>query len=416
MENIITNIVSIIDGICSLLIFDTFFAKRNTKYRTFKNFVIIFSVFVASNIINYIFHIFAIQNSLFRVLLYLVFYFTLASCIYSGNYRMKLYISTGFYLLAFAIDYYVLMFANLLPNKIDIYYLELLSRAILFIVVIFIKIKITPESLRYVTNRLLNLILSLTFFTLIIMVLLFNLSSSYEITFISLGFLCILIIMMISVCYIVTEDNKRRELSLSKEKIANTNQTIDYSLQTKKMIHNINNHMICLKEYIINADKEKSLAYIKSIMTSTTEIQAISTNCNAVNAIISNKFADAYSKDIAIISQIGDMSDIFLTDEDIVILLGNLLDNAIESCERVIGKRIIYFKFIIDPEYLVISIRNSVSKKIEIINNFIPSLKGDSEFHGYGLMSVLDIADKYGGIYNFDCDENNFTVTVLVPK
>ena len=79
------------------------------------------------------------------------------------------------------------------------------------------------------------------------------------------------------------------------------------------------------------------------------DLSAINTNHPVVNAVLNHKFHSAKEKQIAMNFQVGDVHEICLTEEEIVILLGNLLDNAIAECESGIkaGKdAVIQFRFI----------------------------------------------------------------------
>lgn len=54
-----------------------------------------------------------------------------------------------------------------------------------------------------------------------------------------------------------------------------------------------------------------------------------------INAILNTKYQEAISKNIVFVFKVNDLSKIVIKDEDLVVILANLLNNAIEACENV---------------------------------------------------------------------------------
>ena len=72
-----------------------------------------------------------------------------------------------------------------------------------------------------------------------------------------------------------------------------------------------------------------------------------------------------------------------------MILLSNLLDNAIRESEKVLkntGKAVIHLKLECEDHKLIFAVRNPVTEKVEIENDTIKSKRGDH--HGIGLLNV----------------------------
>ena len=115
------------------------------------------------------------------------------------------------------------------------------------------------------------------------------------------------------------------------------------------------------------------------------------------------------------IFQVGDVHEICLTEEEIVILLGNLLDNAIAECERVVkaGRdAVIQLKFIHEDGKVILSVKNPVLTKVQIVDNKV-QVNANSR-HGIGLKNVEAVAEKYDGSVAFDCDEKEFKAVVIL--
>ena len=106
-----------------------------------------------------------------------------------------------------------------------------------------------------------------------------------------------------------------------------------------------------------------------------------------------------------------------LSDGDISILIGNLLDNAIEACEQMQdGKRWILFKLKKRQRSLFIEISNSLGTVPRIKDGELFTSKKDKILHGYGLKSVKRIVQKYDGVFSFSVEEETFKVKISFMK
>ena len=104
--------------------------------------------------------------------------------------------------------------------------------------------------------------------------------------------------------------------------------------------------------------------------------------------------------------QVNDLSALTIPTDSLVVVLTNLLDNAIEACRRLDGYREIFCSILYD-DGLYISIRNT-SEPVQIVDGKIPTSKQDSLSHGFGLLSVTYVLDKLDAEYTFGYDEGWF--------
>lgn len=107
----------------------------------------------------------------------------------------------------------------------------------------------------------------------------------------------------------------------------------------------------------------------------------------------------------------------FINELDLYILLGNILDNAIEATKLVEDKekRIVSLTIKRRENFLYILETNYYTGEINIRNGKIQTSKADKEYHGYGLVSISDIAKKYKGIATTSYTDDIFTTKVLLP-
>ena len=108
---------------------------------------------------------------------------------------------------------------------------------------------------------------------------------------------------------------------------------------------------------------------------------------------------------------------------DVVILLANLLDNAIEACEAVKNtEKEITFSIDYASCNLIICICNTYSGNLDGQSGsssgkrLLPTTKSDSEKHGIGMQNVLSVVDKYKGTMEWKAESGWFQVDLLLYK
>lgn len=100
---------------------------------------------------------------------------------------------------------------------------------------------------------------------------------------------------------------------------------------------------------------------------------------------------------------------------DLCILLSNLLDNALEACKKMGEKRsYIKVKLGSQGQMIWVHIFNSCNKMPVVKGGKFITSKTDKSIHGYGLMSVRQIVERYHGSIDFDYDTTYFNVKILM--
>ena len=208
---------------------------------------------------------------------------------------------------------------------------------------------------------------------------------------------------------VLTEQNQKNRIAdyQDREEI--------YERQRRKM-HDYKNQLSTIQTLIKNGHTDEALSFTQKLTESiAVEMSAINTNHPVVNAVLNQKYRSMQEKHIAVILKVGDLQEICLEEEEIVILLSNLLDNAIRESEKVLkrtGKAVIHLKLECEDHKLIFAVQNPVTEKVEIENDTIKSKRGDH--HGIGLLNVKAVVDKYGGDMVLSCDENEFKAVVIL--
>jgi sensor histidine kinase regulating citrate/malate metabolism len=104
-----------------------------------------------------------------------------------------------------------------------------------------------------------------------------------------------------------------------------------------------------------------------------------------------------------------------VSDVDLSIIIGNLLDNAVEACQK-IEKEERYINLRISYGYGKIDIimKNSSINEIDIVSNYIDTTKLNKKNHGHGLENIKKTVKKYNGYFKIYNLNNEFITEILL--
>lgn len=186
----------------------------------------------------------------------------------------------------------------------------------------------------------------------------------------------------------------------------------------KRQAHEFRNHILCVESLVREQKYEDLSAYINGISENNSDKNnVIDTNHVIVNAILNVKYHEALSKRILFVFRVNDLSKIKIQNEDLVVLLANLLNNAIEACEKCTEKKIIKFKFLLtDDNTVVLSVRNTYFEPLIYDRNEIKTSKiNDPENHGVGIKNIIRVIEKYQGSYIIENRDQEFYFSIFLP-
>lgn len=185
----------------------------------------------------------------------------------------------------------------------------------------------------------------------------------------------------------------------------------------KRRAHEFRNQIICIESLLNKMQYEECEKYVKSIYGAlNVETDIINTNNVIVNAILNTKYQEMTDKDIVFVFRVNDLSEIGISDEDVVTILANLLNNAIEACEECSDKKIIKLKFICEEDRVIISVKNTYGRPIQYENDEIVTSKPiDSEEHGIGIKNIVSVINKYNGSHAIKVMDGEFLFSIVIP-
>lgn len=186
---------------------------------------------------------------------------------------------------------------------------------------------------------------------------------------------------------------------------------------TRRLNHNIRNYFIAIHDFATKGDLDKIQSYVSDVLKEQISIKEISSSgMIAIDSIINFKNYEIENLFIKFKLNIDIPELTMFSESDLSVLLGCILDNAIESNKNVdIDSRFINLNITFSETYLII---NCVNAKCQNIlykkSGLIKSTKTDKSNHGYGLISIRNICEKYDGKINLDYDANTFTTKCIL--
>ncbi len=191
----------------------------------------------------------------------------------------------------------------------------------------------------------------------------------------------------------------------------------------RKMTHDFQKHLSVLSDLLENGNAGQASSYLSQLRRDSTErILLVDTHHAAVDAILNQKGMAAQQNKIDIRFEVNDLSGMKIKETDCTVVLGNLLDNAIEACEKLPEReRWIQVSMIHtpaeeeEPGSLFLSVLNA-SPLVKISSGQVATTKENASFHGFGLRNVQDILKKYQADYDFYYENGQFVFSVEWPE
>lgn len=185
-------------------------------------------------------------------------------------------------------------------------------------------------------------------------------------------------------------------------------------IELNKIVHDIKYVLQVIKYYLDKEKKEEIYKIINKYSKNLAENNyVVKTGFELLDYILieKNDLLKKYHIETFITCQINYCP---LKDEHFFMILGNLIDNAIENCSSNYIKQIKINIGEYQNNYYI-KIQNSISKPILKNNPNLKSTKNNSTNHGYGIKNITSLIKKYNGIIDFSEDNYFFIVKIIIP-
>lgn len=239
----------------------------------------------------------------------------------------------------------------------------------------------------------------------------------------ALAFSGILAIANIAIIYLITIMEKStknaQETALLKQQMeiqTNSILALEKSHRAQRQAtHDFRNQLQTINDLLTNGEPSAALEYIHQLQgMQTTRIFTVNSHHPIIDAIMNHKYQTAKEQDIDVQVQVNDLSRVSIETDLLVVLLSNLLDNAIEACALLSHDRVIQCRMLA-TDCLYISIRNT-SNPVILIDNYAVSTKEPREDHGYGIARIHHILNILNAEFTFTYQDGWFEFVAEIPR
>lgn len=184
----------------------------------------------------------------------------------------------------------------------------------------------------------------------------------------------------------------------------------------QKIFHDLKKHVNIMYRYMKSGKQDAAMEYMESIIGPVQVLnECVWSGNQIIDLILNYKKTEAIHKDIHMNCKVDKLNKVMVKDNDMCVILGNLLDNAIEACELVhYGKKWITVEISQKNRLLLIAVKNSMEVQPIKRNGRFETGKKDKKLHGLGMESIQAAADKYGGCVEYEFDDKKFQVFVTL--
>ena len=188
----------------------------------------------------------------------------------------------------------------------------------------------------------------------------------------------------------------------------------DSRKRIRGIYHDMKNHILVLRSY---AEQQKYAELDEYLARMQEETQAavpqVYTGQPAVDSMLHYKIGSA--PDVPVRVEAGIPETLEMDGFDITVILGNLLDNAIEACRRLEKEeRSVLLSIRLAKNQLFIRMENTFDGQLRTRQGRLLTRKEDGGVHGLGLENVRRVADKYHGLLETEAEGRIFRTKVLL--
>lgn len=195
-----------------------------------------------------------------------------------------------------------------------------------------------------------------------------------------------------------------------KKSLDDTKQALDL---WRESIHDYKHKIIALTQI---AEAEDVDAIKKFLRTESQLVQKklyyIKTGNSVVDTVINTKQSVAEQNGISVMVHAHISENCKMDAMDLTIIMGNLLDNAIEACRNEM-EPYIDIEMKENETFVMIDIRNKYTGSV---SETLQTSKREKDFHGIGLKSVKRLVEKYHGTFLYEAVEEQFRVSIVLKK
>ena len=184
----------------------------------------------------------------------------------------------------------------------------------------------------------------------------------------------------------------------------------------RSLRHDLQNHAITLQLMLEQDDIEGAQKYLDTFREqAATPVGAFRTGSDLLDGLLRQKLTPAIEKGTEVEVGLDFTQGAFIEPFDLCVLVGNLLDNAVEACEKVpADRRFIKVSGGLSANYLLLRVDNAC-KDGTAIKTLPSTSKANKSLHGFGLRNIQKVLTRYNGNLTVSSNTGRFTSTIIIP-
>ena len=180
--------------------------------------------------------------------------------------------------------------------------------------------------------------------------------------------------------------------------------------------HDYHNHMQKLKAHIAMAQWEEAGCYLDHLEEDLRQVKVKYQTGNVnLDAILNSKLSLAEKEAVNVNCKVELYGELSISDIDLCVLMGNLIDNAVESCALLPtdAERFLRIYICVRRSQLYIAVTNATGEVIRRLDQeYITQKRGN---HGHGLKRIDAIVEKYQGFIRRANEPGVFSTEIMLP-
>ena len=179
--------------------------------------------------------------------------------------------------------------------------------------------------------------------------------------------------------------------------------------------HDYRNHISVMLAELKTGQLSELENYLQELTADLNTVDTVVKTGNVtVDAILNSKLSLAKTKDIKT-DVTATVPETDISDVELCVIIGNLLDNAMEACMKISDESLRFIRVYIGTfkEQFYISVTNAMTGEPKRIGKIYKTDKSGE--HGFGLMRIDSIIKKYGGYLRREHDEGVFGTEIMIP-
>ncbi len=185
--------------------------------------------------------------------------------------------------------------------------------------------------------------------------------------------------------------------------------------QVRGWRHDYKHHIQTMKAHLAMKQYDELDSYLNELDVDLATVDTVIKTGNVrIDAVLNSKLAVAKKKNIRVNAKAIVPKELPISEVDLCIIIGNLLDNAMEACEKEPEEEKRFIRVYIDilKAQLYIYVANSMTNEIRKLGKTYLTTKAAG--HGFGLMRVDRVVSRYDGYLNRQHEEGVFATEIML--